>query len=116
MCGDGGNVKLGTLEVVGSAILDQDGLDRGMADGTGIIQGSIDIFDGKRGAKGSKCEGMVLGKGRIDNHTFCAAIEEGVSTDFLTRLLSNQEDSESDRRRPYISYGSFRYRIRVKSV
>ena len=59
---------------------------------------------------------MLLGEGGIDNHTFCTAIKEGVSTDFLTRLLSNQEDSESDRRRPYISYGSFRYRIRVKSV
>jgi len=59
---------------------------------------------------------VLLGKGRVNNHTFCTTIKEGVSTDFLTRLLSNQEDSESDRRRPYISYGSFRYRIRVKSV
>ena len=59
---------------------------------------------------------MILGKGRVDNHTFRAAIEEGVSTDCLTRLRSNEKDSESDRRRPYISYGSFRYRIRVKSV
>ena len=116
MCGDGGDVKLGTLEVVGSTILDQDGLDHGMADGAGIIQGSIDVLDGKRGAKGSECESMVLGKGRVDNHTFCTTIKEGVSTDFLTRLLSNQEDSECDRRRPYILYGSFRYRIRVKSV
>ena len=59
---------------------------------------------------------MILGKGRVDNHTFRTAIEEGVSTDCLTRLRSNEEDSESDRRRPYIPYGSFRYRIRVKSV
>src|SRR5712672_3618099 len=31
-------------------------------------------------------------------------------------VVTNEEDSESDRRRPYISYGSFRYRSRVKSV
>ena len=59
---------------------------------------------------------MILGEGGIDNHAFRAAIKEGVCTDFLTRLLSNEEDSESDRRRPYISYSPFRYRIRVKSV
>src|SRR5712672_1352266 len=83
---------------------------------TGIVQGSIDISDGKWGTEGLEGEGVILGKGRVDNHTFRATIEEGVSTDFLTRLCSNEEDSESDRRRPYISYGSFRYRIRVKCV
>jgi hypothetical protein len=99
-----------------SAILDQDGLDGGEADRAGVIHGSVDIADRKRGAESSESQGVFLGKGRVNDHTFRAAIEKGVSTDFLTRLLSNQEDSESDRRRPYISYGSFRYRIRVKSV
>src|SRR5712672_415349 len=116
MCSDGGHVNLGTLEVEGSAILDQDGRDCREADRAGIVQGSGDISDGKGGAAGAESEGMILGKGRVDNHTFRAAIKEGVSTDCLTRLRSNEEDSESERRRPYISYGSFRYRIRVKSV
>lgn len=89
MCGDGGYVKLGTLEVEGSAILDQDGLDRGKPDGAGGVQGSIDISDRERGAESAEGEGVVLGKGGVDNHTFRAAIKEGVSTDFLTRLLSN---------------------------
>src|SRR5712672_4872876 len=116
MCSDGGHVKLGTLKVEGSAILDQDGLDGREADRAWIVQGSVDISDGKWGAEGAESEGMILGEGRVDNHTFHAAIKEGVSTDCLTRLRSNEEDSESDRRRPYISYGSFRYRIRVKCV
>jgi len=68
-----------------------------------------------RGVGGSR-GGSVLGEGRVDNHTFRTAIEEGVSTDFLTRLLFHQEDSESDRRRPYISYGSFRVQDQSKSV
>src|SRR5712672_4870280 len=116
MCSDGGHVKLSMLEVEGSAILDQDGLDGCEAYRAGIVQGSVDISDGKWGVEGAESEGMILGKGRVNNHTFRAAIKEDVSTDCLTRLRSNKEDSESDRRRPYISYGSFRYRIRVKSV
>src|SRR5712672_2136655 len=116
MCGDGGNVKLGALEVEGSAMLDQDSLDGREAYRARIVQGSVDISDRKWGAEGAESEGVILCKGRVNNHTFRAAIEEGVSTDCLIRLRSNEEDSESDRRRPYILYGSFRYRIRVKSV
>jgi hypothetical protein len=59
---------------------------------------------------------MLLSEGRVDNHAFSSAVKEGNCTDFLTRLLSNKKDSERDRRRPYISYGSFRYRVRVYSV
>jgi hypothetical protein len=102
--------------VLGSAILDQDGLDGGEVNRARVVHGSIDIADRKRGAEGTESKGVILGKGRVDNHAFRTTIEKGISTDFLTRLLSNQEDSESDRRRPYISYGFFRYRIRVKSV
>ena len=117
MCGDRGNVKLGSfLVVLGSAILDQDGLDGCEAYWAGFVRGSVDISDWKRGAEGAKGECVIFGKGGVNNHSFCSAIEEGVSTDCFTGMLSNKEDSESDRRRPYISYGSFRYRIRVKSI
>ena len=59
---------------------------------------------------------MVCGKGMIDDHSFCTTVKEGTGTDFLSGLLSDQGNSESDRRRPYISYGSSRYRIRVKRI
>ena len=55
MCGDGGNVKLGTLEVIlGSAILDQDGLDRGVAYWASGIRGSIDVSDREWSAECAK--------------------------------------------------------------
>ena len=56
---------------------------------------------------------MFLGKGGVDNHSFGTTIEEGRGTDFLLRFSSDKEYSERDRRSSYISYSSFRYRLRV---
>ena len=55
MCGDRGNVKLGSfLVVLGSGILDQDGLDGCEADGAGFIHGAVDVADRKGVAKGAE--------------------------------------------------------------
>ena len=92
---------------------DANGLDGGKANGSYFIQGAVDIFDGKRVFQGSKSEVVFLGKGGVDNHSFGTTIKEGGGTDFLLRLFSNEEYSECDRRSSYISYSSFRYRLRV---
>ena len=90
-----------------------DGLDGGKANGSCFIRGAIDIFDGERMFQGSKSEVVFLGKGGVDNHSFGTTVEEDRGTDFLLRLFSDEEYSERDRRSFYISYSSFRYRLRV---
>ena len=90
-----------------------DGLDGGKANGSCFIWGAINIFDGKRMFQGSKSEFVFLGKGGVDNHSFGTTVKEGGGTDFLLRLSSDEEYSKHDRRSSYISYSSFRYRLRV---
>ena len=92
---------------------DADGLDGGKANGSCFIRGTVNVFDGKRVFQGSKSEVVFLGKGGVDNHSFGTTIKEGRGTDFLLSFLSDEEYSERDRRSSYISYSSFRYRLRV---
>ena len=92
---------------------DSDCLDGGKANGSCFIRGTVNIFDGKRVFQLSKREFVFLGKGGVDNHSFGTTIEKGRGTDFLLRLSSDEEYSERDRRSSYISYSSFRYRLRV---
>ena len=92
---------------------DTDGLDGGKANGSGFIWGTVNIFDGKRMFQGAEREVVFLSKGGVDNHSFGTTIKEGRGTDFLLRFSSNEEYSERDRRSSYISYSSFRYRLRV---
>ena len=63
--------------------------------------------------QGSKREVVFLSKGGVDNHSFGTTVKEGGGTDFLLGLSSDEEYSERDRRSSYISYSSFRYRLRV---
>ena len=90
-----------------------DGLDGGKANGSCFIRGTVNIFDGKWVFQGSKREVVFLGKGGVDNHSFGTTVKEGGGTDFLLGLFSDEEYSEHDRRSSYISYSSFRYRLRV---
>ena len=92
---------------------DTDCLDGGKANGSCFIWGAVNIFDGKRVFQGLKREVVFLGKGGVDNHSFGTTIKEGEGTDFLLGLSSDEEYSERDRRSSYISYSSFRYRLRV---
>ncbi len=41
---------------------------------------------------------MVEGEGMIDDHSFCATINEGTSTDLFAQLVSNEGHSERQRR------------------
>ena len=88
-------------------------MDGGKANGFCFIWGSVNIFDRKWVFQGSKSEVVFLSKGGVDNHSFGTTVKEGGGTDFLLRLSSDKEYSERDRRSSYISYSSFRYRLRV---
>ena len=90
-----------------------DGLDGGKANGSCFIRRTVNVFDGKRVFQSSEREFVFLGKGGVDDHSFGTTIKEGRGTDFLLGFSSDEEYSERDRRSSYISYSSFRYRLRV---
>ena len=114
MCSYSGDIEFGAFLVELLVwTFDTDHLDGSKADGSCLIRGTINIFDGKRVFQLSKREFVFLGKGGVDNHSFGTTIKEGRGTDFLLRLSSDEEYSEHDRRSSYISYSSFRYRLRV---
>ena len=59
---------------------------------------------------------MMESEGLIDDHSLCATIDEGVSTDLFARLVSNEGHSEHQRRGSDITNRPFGYRLRVYSV
>jgi hypothetical protein len=93
-----------------------DGLDSRMANWTSTVCGFVNVSYGQGGMKSAESQGVFNGKVMIDDHSFCTAVKEGFCTDFVSGLLSNQGHSEGYRGGPYITNGSSRYRIRVKSV
>ena len=114
MCPYSGDIEFGAFLVelfVWS--FDADGLNGGKANGSCFIRGTVNVFDGKWVFQGLEREVVFLSKGGVDNHSFGTTIKEGRGTDFLLRLSSDEEYSERDRRSSYISYSSFRYRLRV---
>ena len=114
MCSYGGDVEFRAflMELLVWSF-DSDCLDGGKANGSCFIRGTVNVFDGKRVFQLSEREFVFLGKGGVDNHSFGTTIKEGGGTDFLLGLFSDEEYSERDRRSSYISYSSFRYRLRV---
>lgn len=95
---------------------DTDSLDGRMSNRTRFIGRTVNVFNGQGLFQGSEGQGMACGKGGVDNHSFSTAVKQGRCTDFASRGFSDKGHSQSDRGRTYISYGSPRYRFRVKGV
>jgi hypothetical protein len=85
------------LMVVTVRCLDTDSLDCGKANGACFIGGTVNIFDGQRLLQGTEGQGVFLGKGSVDDHSFGAAIKEGRGTDFSSRGFSDKGHSQGNR-------------------
>ena len=85
------------LVVVSVRCLDTDSLDRGKANRACFIGGAVDVFDGQRLLQGTEGQGVFLGKGGVDDHSFGTAIKEGRGTDFSSRDYSDKGHSQGNR-------------------
>ena len=95
VCTDGGDVEFGAFLVkIVFVVLDADGLDGGGAYGACAVHGAVDVFYRQGRAKGAESELVLLCKVEVDDHSFCAAIEEGACTDFSLRFQTDKEDSK----------------------
>ena len=92
---DSGDIEFGVFLVkIVMVVLDAYGLDGGGAYGTSAVHEAVDVFDGQGRAKGAQSELVLLCKVEVDDHSFCAAIEEGACTDFSLRFQIDKEDSK----------------------
>src|SRR6266404_2408743 len=85
LVGKGGNIEFCTfLMKVRGMVLDSQGLDRGVANGSLMVQGAIYIADREWLQEASQGEVVLHSKGMAYDDSFSSTIKESLGTDFFS--------------------------------